>query len=63
MSSFGERKATKFASEDSIAFLQYNQRQLSRTYPAGFRIDSSNYDPMTFWTVGCQMGWIFKPIF
>jgi Phosphatidylinositol-specific phospholipase C, Y domain len=56
MSSFGEKKAMKFAREIPTTFLQYNQRQLSRTYPAGVRIDSSNYDPLPLWAVGCQMG-------
>jgi len=56
MSSFGEKKAIKFAHEIPLTFLQYNYRQLSRTYPAGVRIDSSNYDPLPLWAVGCQMG-------
>jgi len=56
MSSFGEKKALKFAHEDPKAFLQHNQRQLCRIYPAGGRIDSSNYDPMILWTVGSQLG-------
>jgi len=28
---------------------------LSRVYPKGQRIDSSNYCPIPFWNVGCQM--------
>lgn len=28
---------------------------LSRVYPKGQRIDSSNYNPVPFWNVGCQM--------
>ena len=28
---------------------------LSRVYPGGQRIDSSNYNPVPFWNVGCQM--------
>lgn len=56
MSSFGERNAVKLAIEEPQSFLQYTQRHLSRIFPAGFRIDSSNYNPMTFWTVGCQLG-------
>ena len=27
----------------------------SRVYPKGQRIDSSNYNPVGFWNVGCQM--------
>ena len=26
-----------------------------RTYPAGSRVDSSNYDPRLAWSMGCQM--------
>ena len=33
----------------------YNRNQLSRCYPKGARVDSSNYDPMPMWNVGCQM--------
>lgn len=28
---------------------------MSRIYPKGTRIDSSNYSPQLFWNVGCQM--------
>jgi len=56
VSSFGEKKALKFAREDPKTFLQHNQRHLSRIYPAGGRVDSSNYDPMILWTVGSQLG-------
>jgi len=56
VSSFGEKKALKIAREVPKTFLQHNRRQLSRIYPAGGRIDSSNYDPMILWTVGSQLG-------
>ena len=56
MSSFGEKKAIKFSKDNCPEFLEYNQRQLSRIYPAGLRIDSSNYNPVQFWNVGCQLG-------
>lgn len=36
-------------------FHRYNKRQMSRIYPKGTRVDSSNYTPQPFWTVGCQM--------
>lgn len=29
--------------------------QLSRIYPKGTRVDSSNYMPQLFWNAGCQM--------
>uniref|UniRef100_A0A095C8K9 Phosphoinositide phospholipase C n=1 Tax=Schistosoma haematobium TaxID=6185 RepID=A0A095C8K9_SCHHA len=33
----------------------YNKRQMSRIYPRGNRVDSSNYMPQIFWNAGCQM--------
>lgn len=33
----------------------HTERQLMRTYPAGVRIDSSNFNPMQFWIFGIQM--------
>lgn len=34
---------------------RYNKQQLSRIYPKGTRVDSSNYMPQLFWNVGCQL--------
>lgn len=34
---------------------RYNKRQMSRIYPKGTRMDSSNYMPQMFWNAGCQM--------
>lgn len=56
MSSFGEPHAFKHKSHSGVDFVQYNKRQLSRIYPAGKRIDSSNYDPVEMWNAGCQIG-------
>ncbi|XP_071962617.1 1-phosphatidylinositol 4,5-bisphosphate phosphodiesterase beta-1-like isoform X3 [Antedon mediterranea] len=36
-------------------FVNYNKKQLSRIYPKGTRVDSSNYMPQIFWNVGCQL--------
>lgn len=33
----------------------FNQTHMSRTYPAGSRLDSSNYNPLLAWSTGCQM--------
>lgn len=33
----------------------YHRRQLSRVYPKGQRVESSNYDPVPFWLCGSQM--------
>uniref|UniRef100_A0A3Q2W5U8 Phosphoinositide phospholipase C n=1 Tax=Haplochromis burtoni TaxID=8153 RepID=A0A3Q2W5U8_HAPBU len=55
ISSFSESKAKKLAKEAGTDFVQYNTRQLSRTYPGGLRTDSSNYNPQDMWSVGCQI--------
>ncbi|XP_064190225.1 1-phosphatidylinositol 4,5-bisphosphate phosphodiesterase gamma-1-like [Anguilla rostrata] len=56
MSSFPETKAEKFATRSrGRKFLQYNRRQLSRVYPRGQRLDSSNYDPLPIWICGSQL--------
>ncbi|GBG32084.1 1-phosphatidylinositol 4,5-bisphosphate phosphodiesterase 1 [Hondaea fermentalgiana] len=34
---------------------EYAQRHLVRVYPAGSRVDSSNYDPVSAWNAGCQL--------
>uniref|UniRef100_A0A3Q3J6X6 1-phosphatidylinositol 4,5-bisphosphate phosphodiesterase gamma n=1 Tax=Monopterus albus TaxID=43700 RepID=A0A3Q3J6X6_MONAL len=36
-------------------FLQYNRKALSRVYPKGQRVESSNYDPYPLWVAGCHM--------
>lgn len=56
MSSFPETKAEKFTTRSKgKRFLQYNRRQLSRVYPRGQRLDSSNYDPLPMWLCGSQL--------
>ena len=56
MSSLGERKFQAFAKSHGKEFSQYNKKFLTRTYPSGIRVDSSNYNPATAWAVGCQIG-------
>lgn len=56
MSSFPETKAEKlFLIEKADLFLKYHRNQISRVYPKGQRLDSSNYNPVPFWCVGSQM--------
>ena len=56
MSSFPETKAEKFATRSrGKRFLQYNRRQLSRVYPRGQRLGSSDYDPLAMWPCGSQL--------
>uniref|UniRef100_A0A669CCX7 Phosphoinositide phospholipase C n=1 Tax=Oreochromis niloticus TaxID=8128 RepID=A0A669CCX7_ORENI len=56
MSSFPETKAEKYVNKiKGKKFLQYNRLQLSRIYPRGQRLDSSNYDPLSMWLCGSQL--------
>lgn len=56
MSSFSETKAEKLmCQQDTDFFLKYHRHQLSRVYPKGQRIDSSNYNPVPLWNCGSQM--------
>lgn len=56
MSSFPENKIIKYTSKNNCRYLlNYHERQLSRVYPKGGRIDSSNYDPVKMWNAGCQL--------
>ena len=55
MSSFSETAALNYLKTNSVEFVNYNKRQMSRIYPKGTRADSSNYMPQVFWNAGCQM--------
>lgn len=55
ISSFTELKAYDLLSKATVQFVDYNKRQMSRIYPKGTRMDSSNYMPQMFWNAGCQM--------
>ncbi|GES89049.1 PLC-like phosphodiesterase [Rhizophagus clarus] len=55
MSSFSERFATRLNKTDRQSFIQHNSRHLSRIYPSGYRIASSNYEPHHQWMVGSQL--------
>ncbi|KAM4664967.1 1-phosphatidylinositol 4,5-bisphosphate phosphodiesterase beta-2 [Discoglossus pictus] len=55
ISSFVETKAYDLLTKFPVQFVEYNKRQMSRIYPKGTRMDSSNYMPQMFWNSGCQM--------
>ncbi|EDQ84931.1 uncharacterized protein MONBRDRAFT_34469 [Monosiga brevicollis MX1] len=57
MSSFGEKRAMRLVENehDTNVFVRRNARQLARTYPAGLRVSSSNYNPQPMWNAGCQI--------
>lgn len=53
--SFVETKADSVIRQKPIELLKYNQKGLTRVYPKGQRVDSSNYDPFRLWLCGSQM--------
>ncbi|KAL5007407.1 hypothetical protein ScPMuIL_016213 [Solemya velum] len=53
--SFSESQAMKLAISCPEDFVNHNKRFLSRVYPNGMRIDSSNYNPLDVWNCGCQL--------
>ncbi|KAF6034895.1 PLCB4 [Bugula neritina] len=55
MSSFNENTGLGLIKSHAIEFVNYNKKQLSRIYPKGGRVESSNYMPQIFWNAGCQM--------
>ncbi|KAG7460715.1 hypothetical protein MATL_G00201710 [Megalops atlanticus] len=55
MSSFNESVGLGYLKTNALEFVNYNKRQMSRIYPKGGRVDSSNYMPQIFWNAGCQM--------
>lgn len=55
MSSISETKAMSLAKQKAPFLVEYHKHQLGRTYPAGSRTDSSNYDPQPLWNAGFQI--------
>ncbi|NWU80665.1 PLCZ1 phosphodiesterase, partial [Onychorhynchus coronatus] len=53
--SIGEAKARKFVKHSAKEFISHTTRFITRIYPRGTRMTSSNYNPQEFWNVGCQM--------
>ena len=57
MSSFAEATALGYLKTYAIELVNYNKRQLSRIYPKGARVDSSNFMPQVS---EIQFGLFFK---
>jgi phosphatidylinositol phospholipase C delta len=58
MHSIGETKISTILGKKSPTaelWQKYNVEHMTRTYPAGFRVNSSNYNPTVAWSVGCQL--------
>lgn len=58
MHSISEPKISKILEKDKehvMKWRQYSRGHMTRTYPAGARVDSSNYNPVLAWSMGCQL--------
>nr|CAA54275.1 Phosphatidylinositol-specific Phospholipase C [Loligo forbesii]prf//2121280A phosphatidylinositol specific phospholipase C [Loligo forbesii] len=55
MSSMVETQALNKLEDNPEDFVDYNKKQLTRIYPKGTRVDSSNYVPQIYWNAGCQL--------
>nr|BAB13760.1 phospholipase C [Watasenia scintillans] len=55
MSSMVETQALNKLKDNPEDFVDYNKKQLTRIYPKGTRVDSSNYVPQIYWNAGCQL--------
>ncbi|KAL5333258.1 hypothetical protein BJX70DRAFT_403730 [Aspergillus crustosus] len=55
--SFAERSFESVCRDPSnkALFEKHNRKHLTRVYPSGFRLRSSNFDPLKFWRRGVQM--------
>lgn len=55
MHSFRETTFEKLVKLEPETLTRFNQKQFSRIYPKGGRINSSNYNPVPCWMYGSQM--------
>lgn len=54
-SSLTEYYGKKLTKKRPMELLAHSETQLVRVYPASMRIDSSNFNPLNFWSYGIQM--------
>ena len=57
MTSFPETKVERYVKSGEYAglFVEFSHKHISRVYPKGSRLDSSNYDPTPMWCAGSQL--------
>lgn len=53
--SVSEKTGAKVIKENKADWIKHNFTHLSRVYPKGIRLQSTNYDPVAFWSAGCQL--------
>ena len=52
--SLSESSCEHYIDNDQAKFVELNKRMMTRIYPSGKRLGSTNYDPCPAWSVGCQ---------
>ncbi|CAF0723640.1 unnamed protein product, partial [Didymodactylos carnosus] len=50
-----ENKAKKLCKNQAMDMITHTESQLIRCYPSGFRVDSSNFNPLSLWACGIQL--------
>ena len=53
--SVSERTAERIVRDQRADWIKHNYTHITRIYPRGFRLGSSNYNPTSLWAVGCQL--------
>ncbi|KMZ80865.1 phospholipase C-like protein [Plasmodium vivax India VII] len=52
--SISENKFIKLIKKNEKEIIKYNQKTLTRVYPSGTRLASTNFNPLIFWSAGIQ---------
>eukprot|EP00004_Rigifila_ramosa_P005356 TRINITY_DN1585_c2_g1_i1.p1 TRINITY_DN1585_c2_g1~~TRINITY_DN1585_c2_g1_i1.p1 ORF type:complete len:959 (+),score=234.78 TRINITY_DN1585_c2_g1_i1:344-2878(+) len=55
MHSVSEGKVTALSKDNATQLVRFTADRILRVYPAGHRVDSSNYDPVRSWLCGAQL--------
>ncbi|KAJ3033547.1 1-phosphatidylinositol 4,5-bisphosphate phosphodiesterase delta-4 [Rhizophlyctis rosea] len=53
--SLSEGKSAALLQRQRKEYIEHNKRILTRVYPAGIRVTSTNYDPLPHWLAGAQL--------
>lgn len=53
--SVSEKTANKIYRSAPADLIKHNRTHLSRVYPQGTRLTSTNYEPQRYWAMGCQL--------
>ncbi|KAJ1539175.1 hypothetical protein HK096_000953, partial [Nowakowskiella sp. JEL0078] len=55
ITSISEWKSTNLSNRSKQEYIDFTKSRLMRIYPSKIRVTSSNFDPVSHWTSGCQM--------